>query len=243
MLAMRAIPRSEPISIGEPEKVTSWPWEKVTVRDRRGQEDPKPEEPPKDIPVAQVDHEAVEALARTAFLKEHMSPKGGLGLPPALDEARLHWGIPDEAFDAVALFDRIHVWPIDLRGKEETYMAGGAIIKPETSRMRDLQQGYRGILISAGMGASDRLMSHGTELGDIVHTIKNVPHAHECLSYKKWGFVYLVMREGDLNGNESLRARLRTGVMKIEDCGGDDSYSHQIAGRKKQSVFQSNLDF
>jgi hypothetical protein len=222
---------SKPVSIGEPDKVQSWPFkepEKTTAW--------KPEDiTPKDVPVAMVDSAYEAAVRRTAEIKKQMSPPGALGLPELLEAQRLKWGIPDGAFECRAVFDRIHIFPIDFEGQKETWGSSG-IIRPETTKERDIQNGHRGILISMGLTAADHCVSHGIELGHIVRTIRNAPHAQECARVLGKPMWYLVMRDGDLTGSETLEADLRAGRATIVDDGGEHSYCHNLGGRKKRSA-------
>lgn len=213
--------------IKEPEKTSSW------------SEEQRPGWKP-------TDHELEDAKARTEFLKQHMSPAGALGLPPLLDEHRLKYGIPDEAFANQACFDRIYVFPLDAVDGDANEKTAGGVLKPSTARLRDKQEGHRGVLISAGLTAADRLMSHGIELGHIVMTNKNVPYAHKVLELPKSWMFYLVMREADLAGSETLTNEIRAGKRRIIDIGTDTHYEHVIATKsdtgewdisKKQSVF------
>jgi len=211
-----------------PEKTSAWD-EKERERANRIFEDP----------------ELKAAIARTERIKEHMSPEGALGLPPRLEAARLKHGITDAFFKVQASFDRIFVFPLSIEDGEKAEKTTGGIIKPNATKLRDLQEGNRGVLISAGLTALDRLMSHGYELGDIVITNKNVPFARRCETIGNEAMHYLVMRDGDLAGNESLMERIRAGQERIVDIGGVEAYSHQVAqndngewvARKKQSVY------
>lgn len=226
------ISRNNPTSIGEPDKVTSWPFkepEKTTSWK---------DEPIKDVPVELVDRDLRAALKRTELIKARMSPPGELKLPPRLEAARFKYGIPDGAFRSQASFDRIYVFPLDLH-EGDSKVPGTMIHRPNLTRMKDMQEGNRGVLISAGLTAADRLMSHGYELGDVVSTNKNVPFARRCENLEGDWIFYLVMRDGDLAGNETLREDLLSGARAIIDAGSDGEYCHQIAGRKKQSVFIS----
>lgn len=206
-------------SFPEPEKTTAW-------KDR--------DEPLKDVPIALVDTELEKAKRRTEELKQLMSPPGALGLPELLDQQRLKWGIPDAAFAARAVFDRIHIFPIDAEGQKETY-GSSSIHRPQSVKTRDVQTGHRGILISMGLTAADHCVSHGIELGHIVRTIRNAPHVQECARLIEGGPMhFLVMRDGDLTGDETLEEELRSGKRRIIDVGGEHSYAFEIDGKKKQ---------
>lgn len=229
-----------PVSIGEPDKVTSWPFkepEKKTSWD----EVAKPTFDPNR------DTEREKAEKRTAMIRARMSPPGALRLPDLLEAQRLTYGIPDGFFESQAVFDRIFVFPIDLFEGMATYSSGSPILRPRITELKDKQEGNRGILISAGLTAADRLMSHGIELGHIVTTNKNVPFARRCDRLEDGTeMFYLVMRDGDLAGSETLRYQLRHGSKRIVDMGGEQGYQHQVAINdndgtrsigKKQSVW------
>lgn len=193
-----------------------------------------------------VDHELEKAKRRTELIKQNMSPAGALGLPPLLDHHRLKYGIPDQAFRVQATFDRIFVFPIDAADGEAAEKTAGGLFKPTTTKLKDKQEGHRGVLISAGLTAADRLMSHGYELGHIVLTNKNVPYANKVLELEDHWMYYLIMREADLAGSETLREQIVSREKKIIDIGTDAQYEHVIATRtdsgdwdisKKQSVY------
>jgi len=216
-------------SFPEPEKTTAWT--------------------PKDRPEAVVmrDHELDKAIKRTKLIKEKMSPPGALRLPEKLEAARLKHGIPDGFFRACAGFDRIFVFPLDPFDQDEK-IPGSMLYRPQITKQKDLQEGFRGVLISAGLTAMDRLMSHGYELGDIVMTNKNVPFARRVELLEGEPMFVLVMRDGDLAGNETLQADILAGKRRVVDVGGGDGYAHQLAepsvetegewvSRKKQSLY------
>lgn len=190
---------------------------------------------PKESPIVLRDTELDAAIKRTAETKALMSPPGALGLPPLLEAQRLEWGIPDAAFECRAVFDRIHIFPINFEGKKDTWGSTG-LFKPESAKQRDLQNGHRGVLISMGLTAADHCESHGIELGHMVRTIRNAPHVQECARLSTGSLYYLVMRDGDLTGSETQESDLRAGRARIVDDGGMHSYCHNINGRKKQSA-------
>lgn len=227
------ISRSVPASIGEADKVQAWPWDRVKVNDKRLARDEPPANDITETRPSLRDVELDKAAKRTELLRARMSPPGALGLPPKLDAARLKWGIPDGAFKARAIFDRIHVFPIDLYDNKDT-IGDSAIIRPEIAKKKDEQNGHRGVLISMGLSAADHCVSHGTELGNIVRTIRNAPHAQECERLEGFSVFYLVMRDGDLTGDETLEEEVRSGVARITDEGGEHSYCYQLSGRKKK---------
>ena len=214
-------------SFPEPEKKSSW----------EARSEPK-------IELRDVEKEKAERRSR--LIREHMSPPGALRLPPLLEAHRLKYGITDGFFKSQALFDRIFVFPIDQFDDEETY-GGTSILRANLTKLKDMQEGHRGVLISAGLTAADRLMSHGVEIGSIVTTNKNVPFARRCERLEDFEMFYLVMREADLAGSETLASDLRAGSKRILDVGDANGYEHQVVDididgeltqlRKKKSVF------
>ncbi len=231
----------KPVSIGDPELVKSWPFKEPEKKSAWKEEEMTP-------PVAPIfrDAEREKAERRTAMIRERMSPPGALRLTELLEAQRLKWGIPDGFFKSQAVYDRIYVFPIDQFDDADTVAPGGTIHRSEGKKLRDLQEGNRGILISAGLIAADRLMSHGIELGHIVTTNKNVPFARRCERLADGSeMFYLVMREADLAGSETLASDIQAGTKRIEDVGGLDGYEHQVAVNdngewttlKKKSVY------
>lgn len=223
----------------EPEKTSSWSEKDKAERDKAlaaaGVQLPAMKDPEMEV-----------LRKRAAYIKERMSPKGALNLPPFLDEQRIKHGIPDGFFKSQASFDRIFVFPIDPFDGDEKLVPGSFLYRANMTKMKDMQEGHRGILISAGLSAADRLMSHGIEIGHIVTTNKNVPFARRCeVLPDGHAMYYLVMRDGDLAGSETLAEELREGKRRVVDVGGPDAYSHQIAdndsgqwiARKKISVY------
>lgn len=210
----------------EPEKTTRW-----TDRDAAND----------NAAPAMRDHEAIKREKRTRLIKERMSPPEVLKLTARLERMRQRYLIPDGAFKSQATFDRIYVYPIDPFDDAEK-IPGSFLFRANLTRMKDMQEGHRGVLISAGLTAMDRLASHGYELGDIVTTNKNVPFARRCEVIEEEQLFYLVMRDGDLAGNESLMERIRAGERIIADAGDEFTYEHQLADadghfKKKQSAY------
>jgi hypothetical protein len=214
---------SNPTSIGEPEKVTAWPFPEPDKKSAWQDEAAKPTFELRDT-------EKDKAEKRTAMIKARMSAPGALRLPELLEAQRLKYGIPDGFFQSQAAFDRVFIFPIDQFDDVSTYSTGGTILRPNLTKLKDMQEGNRGVLISAGLTAADRLMSHGIELGHIVTTNKNVPFARRCDRLEDGTeMFYLVMRDGDLAGSETLASELRAGKKRIMEIGLDEGYQHQVA--------------
>ncbi len=214
----------------EPEKTSAWDTgDRGTVELA----------PAKETRIELVDHDLERAKKRTELLKTRMSEPDELRLPPLLEARRQKYGIPDGVFKVQATWDRIIVFPIDLFDGDLAQKTTGGLWKTRETQQRDQQEGHRGVLISAGLSAIDRLASHGYEIGHIVHTNKNVPFARRCEQFEAFEVFYLAMREADLLGSEDLREQLRTGEAKIVDVGGDDGYNHQIARRQPDGSYST----
>ena len=232
----------KPTSIGDPSLVQSWPFKEP---EKKSAWTEKELGAVKDAPVRLADFEGDTEARKKKAIRDSMSPPGALKLPPALEAQRQKYGIPDGVFRAAAGFDRILVYPIDPFDDDHKF-PGSALHKPDQTQKRDHAEGYRAVLISAGLTAADRLMGHGYELGDVVLTNKNVPFARRCQQIQYAGDIWvLVMRDGDLAGNETLQRRIEAGECRIADVGGEEGYCHQIerlvdgewTTRKKKSVY------
>lgn len=209
------------------EKTTSWK-----------QSDLVKVEPPKEAQIELVDHDLERAKKRTELLKTRMSAPEVLKLPPLLEAKRQQYGIPDGVFKVQASFDRCIIFPIDAFDGERAKKTTGGIWKPTATQLKDQQEGHRGVLISAGLAALDRLLSHGYELGHTVHTNKNVPFARRCEEFEAFSVFYLAMRDGDLLGSEDLREELLAGTARIVDVGGEEGYCHQVARLQSDGTYR-----
>jgi hypothetical protein len=142
--------------------------------------------------------------------EKYMSPPGELRLDTWLEEQRWRYGIPDIAFRKQALFDAVYVWQIDLFEGNQTE---GGIVIPEVCVDGAREAQPEGVLISAGLKATDALDDNGTILGDVVTLMRLSPyripvgHIHGC------EYFVLAVKTGDLVGNRSLAERLKSGVV------------------------------
>ena len=85
-----------------------------------------------------------------------------------------------------------------------------------------------------GLEAMDHCISHGVELGHIVRTIRNAPHVQECARISFGPMYFLVMRDGDLTGDETLEQEIRAGKKTVVNEGGENSVVFQLEGYKKR---------
>lgn len=154
-------------------------------------------------------------------IRGKISPKGELGLPPLLDQRRLEHGIVDAAFSCQPVYDRVLVYQLPAH-KGETFMEGGRILAPDTSRDYMRRECPRGLLLSAGLGALDAIRSHGIDLGHVVLTISTVPFRLIVDHVDGKPFEVLVMLAGDLVGSEDLAKDLRSGTANVVSMSDED---------------------
>lgn len=162
------------------------------------------------------DWELADRIAKQ-IKEEHMSPEGALGLSKLLDERRLQYGIPDEAFEEQASFDRCYVHQIQPRwlegGKGKKI---GSLYLPESSQKRRRVESSRGVLVSAGLVAMDSLRSNGIELGHIVNIVRMNPWRKYIGMVGSHELDIMVLRDGDIVGSEDVRAQLKSGETRVE---------------------------
>lgn len=173
--------------------------------------------------------ELADRLAKD-IADNHLSPVGALGLPAKLDERRIRYGIPDEAFLAKPAFDRVFVYQIEARHQEGKTYGGTSIIMPETAQKREVQESCRGVLVSAGLKALDNLKSNGIEVGDVVEFIRfGIFHKPICALLYGHLIHILVLRDGDIVGSEDIVERERAGALKItEEAVAPGVYEHRV---------------
>jgi hypothetical protein len=235
-----------PISIGDPNAVQSWPFKEPEKKSAWKPEELKaPAGNGAPVPIFARDDELRKAQAFEAELEANMSPPGALHLPDKLEAARLKWKITDRAFERMPTFDRIHVVQVDLmkllrEGDESAYFPGTTILRPGLTVRKEEEGCHMGILIGAGLSAMDKLLSHGIEVGDVVGYVKLAPFRHTYFVGEHGHSYYLVMNVGDITCDETLGRDVIQGRVKIRDEGGEDGYCHQIAGKKKRSVFATD---
>lgn len=167
--------------------------------------------------VLSMDSAAIEAklAAAEAALRAAMAPPGALGLHPLVDARRLAYGIPDGAFNHIAMFDRVIVAQLpEVEG--ETVIKGGKIIAPEQVRKRLEREAPRGIIISAGLQALDALVSNGCGLGHIVRFIRNAPYRFAVDSVGGIEVKVMLLRAGDIVSSEDLYENVKAAKVRTE---------------------------
>lgn len=166
-------------------------------------------------PIPTDDEILTQAKRIEEAIKARMSAPGALGLPPLLDQRRLRYGIPDEAFEAQAAFNIILMWQIEplhvqRRVEREGESAIGRIgdtmiIAPESSQKSLKNESPRGVIVSAGLSALDNLRSNGIDLGHIVNFIRLSPWRYVMGNYGGTDQHIMILRDGDIIASEDVR--------------------------------------
>lgn len=155
-------------------------------------------------------------------IAKNMQPEGDpekkLNLPPLLEKRRCQYGIPDIAFEQVALYNWILVHQIPPKWDEDgggERFSGTSILKPQTRQSRDEKESSRGIIVSAGMAARDVLRSHGVDLGHVISFVRVAPWIRPTGYFGGVEYNLMVLRDGDLITSEDTQDALRSGKVRI----------------------------
>jgi hypothetical protein len=151
--------------------------------------------------------EAEKAKALDKAIRSQMSPKGKLGLPKGLEEARWKYGMIDDVFGVTAYFNRICIWQLP----EQKKAGRSSVIElPEMAQKRIRQSTPSGIIVAAGLEAMDHLRGQGHRWGDKVLFVRLSPWRIETgyvNGHPELGML-IVLTVGDVVGNLSQRERL-----------------------------------
>jgi hypothetical protein len=160
-------------------------------------------------------------------LQKSLRPKGFYKhIPEILDERRLHYGIPNGAFESWPAFDKVYVWQIPMR-EGDTFTDGGLIQMPDQTVAYQRNTAPRGVVLSAGLKAMDSLHSTGIEIGHIIRFKKFAPFVMPVAEIKGHTLTVLVIRDGDIESSEDLAANIISGKSKIKNIS-SDSYDFRV---------------
>ena len=161
--------------------------------------------------------------------KKSLKPLGYYNISSLLDERRLKYGIPNEAFEGQPLFDRVYIYQISDANGQDTYIKGGTILMSDHAIKARKEITPRGVLVNAGLKALDALRSNGVELGHIVKFQKLAPFMLQLNTTLSIPIMLTVCRDGDLVESEDLGQDLyinrNSSIVNIDDNG---SYDHRI---------------
>jgi hypothetical protein len=164
--------------------------------------------------IREVLHDNAAELADREALEAVCSPLGALGLPKHLDERRRAYLIPDAAFTAQCLYDKLALWQILPEDVKDGVTAGGVALSDMSIRIERMEN-PRGVIVGAGQQAMDTLYASGQQLGDIVNFLRHVPWKMPIGRIRGRDRHVLVVHDGDLVRNEDLVARFRSGELSM----------------------------
>lgn len=155
--------------------------------------------------------------------KKHVSPPGALkGIPPLLEQRRLEYQIPDEAFGRACMFDKILLFQIPMW--EGGVYGDTSILMPETGAERVEESAPRGVIVSAGLQALDVLHSHGSGLGHKVLYVHMSPWRVPFMMIQGHELYLIPLRVGDLVADEDTAQGLRSGELGLVRVEGGHRY-------------------
>lgn len=166
--------------------------------------------------------ESERALQRE--IEANFSAPGTLGLPPLLEAKRIKHAIPDSAWDAAAVFNKICVWQIAV-DSSDTY-GGGLIAKTEVQKKRELTDAPRGVIVSAGLQALDELRSHGVDIGHTVFFTHLAPFRKRLPPIAGREPSLVILHAGDVFCSEELAQSLKSRKARIISREVDGAVSH-----------------
>lgn len=116
-----------------------------------------------------------------------------------------------------ALFDEVLIFQIpDEEKGAETFGKESKIIKPMTKKDADEKRCPRGVIVSAGLGAMDKLRDHGMQLGEMVRFSPHVYTRFELDHDAQGREQYMpFMTVGDIKVSEDVPGRLVSGELEL----------------------------
>lgn len=129
-------------------------------------------------------------------------------------------------------FGRVMIFRIpDKASARDTFVPGGAIVKPETVKSNEEFRSPRGVVVSAGLQAMDILRGNGIGLGHIVWISSYTPWRFEVDRNSDGESIeFMFMQAGDITLSEDLVKMFKEGKARIERKDGrhtlviDDEY-------------------
>ena len=167
-------------------------------------------------------------------------PNLDLVMPPLLKKRIKEFHIPPAP--GQANFDEVLVFQIpDGEKGGETFGKESRILKPQTKKDSDEKRCPRGVIVSAGLGAMDKLRDHGMQIGEMVRFSPHVYTRFE-LDHDAQGLEQYMpfMTVGDIKVSEDIPARLVSGELELVYEDGQHRYR---AGEKRRDpeVFDDSL--
>lgn len=141
-------------------------------------------------------------------------------------------------------FDRVLVYSLpDEASASEKYLIDGkesAIIKTDEARTNQSLRSPRGIVVSAGLGAMDKLHCHGMKLGDIVWLAPHVPYRFQVGNNKDGKPIeFLFCYVGDICLGEDIGERIANGTITVER---NENNEHVYVWKDEKKAKKSRTD-
>lgn len=165
-----------------------------------------------------------------------ISPPGSLGLPELLEDRRLKYDIPDGAFCADAVFDRVLVYQID-RVAGDTF-ENSVLHRPDISRAKQREECPVGIIVGAGLSALDSLRSHGIDLGHMVIFVHLAPFRFQCDTVDGKAVWVLLLRAGDIIASMDLREKTKGGEWSVKTTKDENGVSRHYLDKGTGAVVE-----
>jgi hypothetical protein len=147
--------------------------------------------------------------------QHHMSPPGSLNLPEPLEKARWKHAIPDEMLQLQAAFSSVLIKQTAPLWMTEDMFGDGKVVMPASSFEAQRSDTPRGVLVSAGLTALDKLRSHGMELGDVVFFVKHGPPIVRLARIANHDIYLFSLHVAEIRASEEAAQRLRSGEMSV----------------------------
>ena len=160
-----------------------------------------------------------------------------LVMPPLLKARIKEFSIPPAP--GQALFDEVLIFqiPDEEKGAEKI----GSIYKPNTRKDTDEKRCPRGVIVSAGLGAMDKLRDHGMQLGEMVRFSPHVYTRFELDHDAQGREQYMpFMTVGDIKVSEDIPGRLVSGELELVYEDGQYKY-HKGEKRRDPEVFDDSI--
>lgn len=138
---------------------------------------------------------------------------------PIAERARL-WKVPPNAFKVLPAFNRVFVyqimtWDLDEEADGTWKLKGSSIALPQNIVDIAKKGAPRGILLSAGAQAYDRLLTNDIRLGDYVRFVKLAPYMMPVDLDKNMNVHHIIpMDDAAIVGSEDKADRLASGATK-----------------------------
>lgn len=133
-----------------------------------------------------------------------------------LDAAIDKYNIPPWPYEA--MYDRVIVYILpEEKATRDTFIKGGVITKPESTRDYEKATSPRAVIVSAGLQARDVLRSHFMDVGHVVWVARFSPWRHQVdVGQDGKPVEFMFLRVGDIVGSETTLKLIRDGRVRVQ---------------------------